>query len=156
MPSPRIVAEKRLDEGVAFEREMLRQAAGSRAGQQPLDPAIDRGGPVGQPIAKFPRPRQRLARLAHLVHDPRLLQCLRGERLGKRERGERLLRRKRGRQGGDCAAVGTQADPGIGHHELRIGRGDHQVAGQHDREAGAGRGAFDRGDDRLGAADAWP
>ena len=47
------------------------------------------------------------------------------------------------------AAVGRQADLGVRHHEARIGGGDDEVAGQREREAGAGRGAFDRGDHRL-------
>jgi hypothetical protein len=48
-----------------------------------------------------------------------------------------------------AAAVGREPDLAVGHHELRVGRGDDQVAGERERHAAAGRIPFDGGDDRL-------
>ena len=51
----------------------------------------------------------------------------------------------------DAAGAGDQADARLGQAEAGAVGGDHDVAGQRDLEAAAGRHAVDGGDQRLGA-----
>src|SRR5262249_62300286 len=48
-----------------------------------------------------------------------------------------------------AAAAGNHSEPNLGKRELRAARGDPEVAGEGELEAGAHRVAVDRGDDRL-------
>ena len=79
------------------------------------------------------------------------MQARRRHRAAVEQNLERGLRRQHFREGIRAPAVGREADLDVGHDELRVLRGDDEVAAEAHREPAAGRSAFDRGDDRLRA-----
>jgi hypothetical protein len=70
-------------------------------------------------------------------------------RLGEPQHALDQRRRQRLGEARRRAAVGRQAELGVRHDEARVRRGDDEVAAEREREPGARRRAFDRGDDRL-------
>ena len=99
------------------------------------------------------RGRQQLVARQHALHETEL------ERLGGSDAARRggELEGTRvaddARQQPGAAAVGHERDVRERHHQHRFLGHVAQVAGQREREARAGRGAVDGGDDRLGHAD---
>ena len=102
-----------------------------------------------QPLGEAERLVEGAARRRDRGDDAMALQRFGGHRLGQPDELLRQRPRQRAGEQPGGAAVGREADLAVRDDEAGIGAGDDQVAGQGEREAGAGRGALDRGDHRL-------
>ena len=134
---------------VALEIELRVEAVGRRGGEG----ALHQPERVRRPGRE---PGRDLVRLAHelvvvdgaLDHAPGL-RLLGADRVGEHHQraGARLADEARQEPG--AAGIRDEADPGEGLQEPRRSRRQHDVAGEREVGAGAGRDAVDRADDRL-------